>query len=125
MNARFSENARLTTMVLEIILIIATVVFYGAASTIQKYAIKNMKKFNMKELIVDKIWLLSLLIGGLGTYSYLYALKIGLFSFVQTMLSFTIVIPIAAGWLLFKEKLMVVEWLSVGLITAGIILYSV
>ncbi|MBI2584038.1 MAG: hypothetical protein HYW25_05195 [Candidatus Aenigmarchaeota archaeon] len=111
-------------MSLEIFLMIITVILYGTATTLQKYSINKMRRFSLQLLLKNKTWLFSFAVGLLGTIAYLGALRYGTFSFVQTSLSATIVIPILAGFLFFREKMSVIEWLSVASISAGIILYS-
>ena len=112
-------------MSLEILLVIATIILFGSSSTIQKYAIKNMKEFSIAQLARNPAWVFAVLVGILGIAAYMAALQIGTFSFIQTALSATIAIPVVAGALIFREKLSVIEWVSVGLIVVGTILYSV
>ena len=61
-------------------------------------------------------------IGIIGTASYLAAMRYAPLSTVQVFLSLTIIIPIVVGFLFFKEKLSMREWLCVALVVIGIIL---
>jgi len=107
---------------LGVLLSFIVAICYGISATMQKYAISSMKKFSFRKLFKNKKWLVSLLIGVIGTLAYLLAMRIAPLSTVQVFLSLSIVIPILAGFLFFKEKLRVREWVCVSLIVVGVIL---
>lgn len=93
---------------------------YGISATLQKYAVSSMKKFSFRKLFKNGKWLASMVIGALGSLSYLLALRVTPISTIQVFLSLSIVIPIVAGFLFFKEKMKVVQWLCVVMIIAGV-----
>jgi drug/metabolite transporter (DMT)-like permease len=107
---------------LGVVLLLIVAVCYGISATMQKYAVSSMKKFSFKLLFRDRKWLASMLVGTIGTVAYLFAMKIAPLSTVQVFLSLYIVIPILAGFLFFKEKLKVMEWLCVAMIVTGVFL---
>jgi drug/metabolite transporter (DMT)-like permease len=107
---------------LGVLLLLVVAVCYGISSTLQKYAVSSMKKFSFTRLFSNKRWLLSMLFGAAGTATYLIAMKIAPLFTVQIFMAISIVIPILAGFLFFKEKLKVMEWLCVGMILAGVFL---
>ena len=107
---------------LGVLLSLIVAICYGISATIQKYAISSMKKFSFKLLFKNRKWLVSLLVGTIGTLLYLFAVKIAPLSTVQVFLAISIIVPILAGFLFFKEKLKVREWLCVVLVIAGVFL---
>lgn len=107
---------------LGVILSLIVAICYGVSATMQKYAISSIKKFSFKLLFKNRQWLASLLVGAIGTVVYLFAMKITPLSTVQVFLSLSVVIPILASFLLFKEKLKVMKWICVVLILAGVFL---
>jgi drug/metabolite transporter (DMT)-like permease len=107
---------------LGILLSLIVALCYGVSAAMQKYAISSMEKFSFRRLFRNKKWLASLLVGFLGTSAYLLAVKTAPLSTVQIFLSLSIIIPILAGFVFFKENLKKREWVCISLIVLGIIL---
>ncbi len=107
---------------LGVLLSLIVAVCYGISAAMQKYAISKMESFSFRRLFRNKRWLASLLVGLVGTLSYLLAVKIAPLSTVQVFLSLSIIIPILVGASLLKERLEVREWICVCMILVGICL---
>ena len=107
---------------LGILLSLIIAVCYGISAAMQKYAISKMEKFSFRQLFKNVRWLVALLVGLVGTVTYLLAVKIAPLSTVQVFLSLSIIIPILVGASLFKEKLRTREWICVCMILVGICL---
>ena len=107
---------------LGVLLSLIVAVCYGISAAMQKYAISSMEKFSFRRLFKNKKWIASILVGTVGTLAYLLAMKTAPLSTVQVFLSFSIIIPILAGFVFFKEKLKMREWICVSLIVIGVIL---
>ena len=105
---------------LGIVLSLIVAVCYGISATMQKYAVSSIKKFSFRLLFKNRKWLASMFVGVIGTVAYLLAMKITPLSTVQVFLSLSIVIPVLAGFIFFKERLRVREWTCVALILAGV-----
>ncbi len=107
---------------LGVVLSLIVAVCYGISATLQKYAVSSMKKFSFSILFRNKRWLISMIFGGVGTVTYLIAMKIAPLLTVQIFLAISIVIPIISGFVFFKEELRLMEWLCVALIITGVFL---
>jgi multidrug transporter EmrE-like cation transporter len=107
---------------LGVLLSLIVAVCYGISAAMQKYAISRMERFSFRRLFKNARWLAALLVGFVGTITYLLAVKIAPLSTVQVFLSLSIIIPILVGASLFKEYLRKSEWLCVCLILVGICL---
>jgi drug/metabolite transporter (DMT)-like permease len=107
---------------LGVLLSLIVAICYGISAAMQKYAISKMEKFSFRHLFVNKKWLASLLVGLVGTVAYLLAVKTAPLSTVQVFLSLSIIIPILAGFVFFKEHLKDREWVCISLIVLGIVL---
>lgn len=108
---------------LGIILAIAAAALFGTSSTLQKYAISKMSdKFSFKKMLVNLRWLAATGIGLAGIAAYVFSMRYAPLSTVQVFLALSIVIPVIAGFVFFKEKLSKREWICVVLILAGILL---
>jgi uncharacterized membrane protein len=107
---------------LGILLSLIVAVCYGISAAMQKYAISKMEKFSFRRLFKNVRWLASLLVGFVGTATYLLAVKIAPLSTVQVFLSLSIIIPILVGAAIFKERLRKSEWICVCMILVGICL---
>lgn len=108
----------------EILISIIVAVCYGISATIQKYSFAEMKKFSIRKMIKNKIWIVSLLIGGAGLLIYLLSLRFIQLSTIQPILALTIIIPIVSGVLIFREKISLIELISIVLIVVGVIWIS-
>src|SRR3989338_1595503 len=97
-------------MVLGLILSILASACFGVSIAVQKYSLSSMRDFSVKKIAKDKKWVLAFLIGIAGILVYLVALNFEPISTVQPLTSLSIVIPIIAGVVWFKEKLEVKKW---------------
>ncbi len=111
-------------MVLGIALSIAASILFGISIVLQKYGLKKIKKFSVKNFIYSKTWLLGILIGMGGIIVYIIALSLADLSTVQPVTALTLIIPVIAGVFLFKEKVGRFEWILLCLVIFGIILVS-
>ena len=96
---------------------------FGISTAYQKYCMIKMPHFSLKKLISNKQWVLSVLLGFTGILAYLMALKYESISLVQPMLSISIIITIAIGWLKFHERIDG-KWAYLMLIIAGVLLLT-
>lgn len=94
----------------------------GVSIIIQKQILNKEKKFSIKKLIRNKIWVLSAAIGNVGALLYTISLSMTSFIVVQIIISASFLIPIIGGAVLFKEKLGVKKWLSICAIIIGVAL---
>jgi drug/metabolite transporter (DMT)-like permease len=108
--------------ILGLILAFITAICFGLSTAIQKYALNRMKKFSIKGMLKNKKWLSSLIVGAAGVISYLFAMRIAELSLVQSIVSLAIIIPMLVGFVFFKERLVIYEWVSIILILVGIFL---
>ncbi len=111
-------------MSLGIILALVAAVFFGISVAMQKYGLKSMSKFSIGGMVKNKKWIASLLIGVVGILLYLIALNQADLSVVQPITALTLVIPVIAGVIFFKEKIRRTEWLMLALVVIGIVLVS-
>lgn len=93
---------------------------FGVALTIQKHAVGRMETFSLARMARSRVWLLSLAVGGVGILAYLLALRSASLSAVQPLMSLSLLIPVIAGMIFFKERLQVVEWVFVIVFFIGI-----
>jgi len=110
---------------LGILLSLVAAVCYGISAAMQKYAVAKItarKRFSFKHLFKSRKWYASLGIGGIGILAYLTAMIYAPLSTVQVFLSLTLVITVFAGFIFFKEKMKVREWLCVVMIITGVFL---
>ena len=112
-------------MVLGIVLSVIAAVCFGISVAIQKYSLVDMKDFSIKKMAKNKKWGFAFLVGIVGIVIYLAALNLEQISTVQPITSLSLVIPIIAGIIWFKEKLEVKKWLFLVLVLAGIVLVSI
>ncbi|MEM7819416.1 MAG: hypothetical protein QXD48_01145 [Candidatus Aenigmatarchaeota archaeon] len=110
------------TEIIGIILSVITMICFGFSTAIQKYALNKIEKFSIKSVLKNKMWLSTLIISAIGIATYLFALRISYLSLVQSIVSSTLIIPMFVGFVFFKEKLVIYEWISIILILIGIIL---
>ncbi len=111
-------------VVLGILLAIVAFICFGSAIAVQKFSMGSMKKFNIIKMVTNKIWLSSIAVSLVGVVSYLISLSSAPLTTVQPIVSASIVVPIIAGFIFFKEKMEVRQWLVVAVLIAGIILVS-
>lgn len=107
---------------LGIILSVFAALLFGISAGIQKFSVRNMKRFSVRNMIKNKKWLSSLAIGGIGIISYLIALRSTDLSIVQSVLSLTLITPIIIGYAFFKERMEAIEWVSITLLVIGVFL---
>ena len=112
-------------MILGIVLAIVASVCFGISVALQKYGLKSMKTFSFAGMVKNKRWILALLIGIVGILLYLAALNLADLSVVQPLASLTIIIPVIAGVLFFKEKIGGIKWALLALVVIGVILISI
>ena len=111
-------------MSLGIVLAVVAALFFGVSVAMQKYGLESMEKFSIGSMIKNKKWITSLFIGLVGIILYLVALNQADLSVVQPITALTLVIPVIAGVVFFKEKIRRLEWLMLALVVAGIVLVS-
>lgn len=107
------------------ILALVAAILYGTSTALQKYAISKMtakKKFSFRRMLTNKKWVSYTVIGLIGGAFYLLAMRYAPLSVVQVFLALSIVIPIIAGFMFFREKLRVREWICAALIVLGVFL---
>lgn len=127
----FQIISRYLSLVCEIIIMLGMVfallaaVCYGLAAAIQKKSMGDQRHFDMGEILKDRLWLSSILVGFVGIIFYLLALANAGLTEVQPFLSLSLIIPIIAGLVFFREKLGRIQWIAIVLVLAGIILVSV
>jgi len=97
-------------------------ILFGLSTAMQKKALRKIK-FSVKNIITNKIWLSSLLVGGVGFLFYMLALMSTDIVIVQSFIPLSIVVPLIYGIRL-KEKIGVYQWLFIGMISLGIILIN-
>jgi len=107
---------------LGLILAFITAICFGLSTAIQKYALGELKKFSIKGMLKNKIWLSSLIVSAIGIATYLVAMRMIELSLVQSVISFALIVPMIIGLAFFKEKLVIYEWVSIILILVGIFL---
>jgi len=98
---------------------------FGFSTAFQKHCLNRMPRFSFKKLVKSRLWILSVLIGLIGIFAYMAALKYEAISLVQPMLSISIVITVVIGRLMFDERIRKDRWLYITLIIAGVFLLSV
>jgi len=108
-------------MVVGIVLAVASAVLFGVSVAVMKYSFEKSKKFSLKEMLNLK-WISSFVIGIIGVFMYMAALNMEPLSTVQPISSLTIIIPIIAGVVWFKEKLEVRKWFALAITIVGIFL---
>ena len=96
--------------------------FFGISTAIQKKALRKIK-FSVKNIITNKVWLSSLIVGGVGFLFYILALRSTDLVIVQSFIPLSILVPLIYGIKL-KEKIEVYQWLFIGMIILGIILIN-
>ena len=112
-------------MSLGIVLAIIASVCFGISVAMQKYGLKSLKKFSFASMAKNKRWIAALAIGIVGILLYLVALTLAALSIVQPLTSLTIIIPVIAGVIFFKEKIGGIKWALLALVIVGVILISV
>jgi|SRR3989338_8242390 len=112
-------------MVLGIILAMISSVLFGASILLQHHGLQTMGKFSLKKMVMNKRWIASILIGGVGIGLYVIALKLADISTIQPVTSLNMVVTILGGVFFFKEKIGGRQWLMLLLVIAGIVLVSV
>ena len=109
----------------EIIISVLVALCYGISASIQKYSLSAMKKFSVKQMIKNRIWLFSMLIGIIGILIYIFALRFVALNTIQPILALSMIIPIFAGIFLFKEKPHIYDIAGIILIIVGVIWISI
>jgi uncharacterized membrane protein len=66
------------------------------------------------------MWIFSLMVGAGGLLFYLAAILLFAVTSIQPIITASVVIPIVAGGLFFKERLGAIKWLAIFLILIGI-----
>ena len=97
-------------------------ILFGLSTAIQKKALRKMK-FSIKNIITNKVWLSSLIVGGVGLLLYMLAIKSTDIIIVQSFIPLSIIVPIIYGIKL-KERIEVYQWLFIGMIILGIVLIN-
>ncbi len=98
---------------------------YGIAAAIQKSSMGDFVTFDIRKILQQKLWLFSILIGAIGVILYLASLTMENLTTVQPLLSISLVIPIIAGVVFFKEDHGRLEWIAIFLVLCGIVLVSI
>lgn len=111
-------------MALGILLSVVASILFGLSIVLQKYGLRTIKKFTLKNFLFKKIWVPGILVGIAGIVVYLLALSVADLSTVQPVTALTLVIPVVAGVFLFKERVGRFEWMLLCLVIIGIILVS-
>ena len=89
----------------------------------QKYDLLRMRKFSLMMALKRKRWLYSIPVGIAGLFFYMLALSYQSISIVQPLITSSLIIPVVAGHLFFREKIGV-KWFHIILILGGAILLS-
>lgn len=110
---------------LGIVLALVTATLFGISVAIFKHSMGFMETFSVKGLLKHRKWLYALVVGLVGILTYIAAMIVAPLTTVQPMLSFSMVIPIIAGAVWFKEKMEVWRWLLVLVLVVGIFLVAV
>jgi len=105
------------------ILAIAASFLLGTTTTMQKQALRKMKKLMPRKMIKNKLWALSFVIGIVGMLLYALALRYESILVVQPIISASFVIPVIAGHYIFGEKIGT-RWVHIILILMGVVLLS-
>ncbi|MFH0836554.1 MAG: hypothetical protein V1870_00325 [Candidatus Aenigmatarchaeota archaeon] len=106
---------------LDIILSIIVACCYGISASIQKYSLSAMINFSIKNMVKNKIWLFSMLIGFIGIFLYIFTLRFVALNTIQPLLALSMIIPILVGILAFREKPCIYESIGIILIIVGVI----
>jgi drug/metabolite transporter (DMT)-like permease len=103
-----------------ILLSTAAAILFGASTVLQKRAMKGMKKFSLRALFHSRSWISSLAVGGFGLLFYLTAITFFDITVIQPIVTASVIIPIIAGGILFRERLGARKWLAIFIILIGI-----
>jgi len=106
---------------LGIVFAIIAAVCFGFSTAIQKYGLNQLKKFSIRKLIKNRIWLSALVVGAIGIVFYLVSLKTVDLSMAQPILALGLVIPIVIGMTMFKEHISKKELVCIIFVLAGIL----
>lgn len=105
----------------EIFAVIAAILF-GLSTAMQKYSMKEIGKFSIRNLIKNKIWIYSLLVTAVAGVLYIVSLRKIELGMSQIIFSSSFLVPVLIGAYVFKEKMGVKRWLAVVSIIIGVIL---
>jgi len=108
---------------LGILLSLVAAVFFGFSTTLQKRCVRCLSRFSIMGLCRDRNWLFSIMLSLAGILIYLAALRFEEISYVQPILSLSIVIPVLIGHILWKESI-ARKLFPIFLIIAGVVLLS-
>ena len=90
---------------LGLVLSVFAALCFGLSTAFQKGRIAKLGGFSFRKLVTDRMWMASTLLGLIGILPYVFALKYEYISIVQPMLSISIVTSVAAGNILFGERI--------------------
>jgi drug/metabolite transporter (DMT)-like permease len=108
------------TYIAGILLSTAAAILFGVSTVLQKQAMGRMKKFSLRALLHNRGWIGSLAVGGLGLLFYLEAVSFFDITMIQPMVTASVIIPIIAGGIMFRERLGARKWLAIFIILIGI-----
>jgi len=90
---------------LGLVLSVFAALCFGLSTAFQKGRMARLRGFSFSKLAADRLWLASTMLGLIGIIPYVFALKYEYISIVQPMLSISIVTSVAAGRILFGERI--------------------
>ena len=108
---------------LGIILSVFASILIGTSATMQKYSLRRIRKFRLKKIFSNRLWILSVIIGGVGTLMYLFAMRLSPIHIVQPIIAVSMLIPVIFGSILFGEKIGN-RWFHIIIIFIGVWLLS-
>jgi drug/metabolite transporter (DMT)-like permease len=108
---------------LGMILSVVAAILLGTSATVQKYSMKDIRKFSVRKLLSNRFWMSSILIGASGTLVYLFAMRYSPLHVVQPIIAVSMLIPVIAGNMIFGEKIGS-KWLYIVIIFIGVWLLS-
>ena len=108
---------------LGLVLSVFAALCFGLSTAFQKGRMVKLRGFSFRKLAADRMWIASTLLGLAGILPYVFALKYEYISIVQPMLSISIVTSVAAGRVLFGERIGK-KAVFIGLIITGVLMLS-
>ncbi len=116
-------GGRYNIFMLGVALSVAAALCFGLSTTLQKHCLRRVSRFSFGEVVRNRVWMISILIGLIGIMFYLTALKYAPISVVQPTLAISIAMPVLVGWFAFGEN-MGSRWVHIIFIIAGVLLIS-
>ncbi|MBI2971369.1 MAG: EamA family transporter [Candidatus Aenigmarchaeota archaeon] len=106
-----------------IILAILASLFVAVSFYYQRIALKRMRKFSVRGMLLSRTWLFGLVIvGGISFIFYLLALRSERVALVQPLMNASIVFSLLLGHFLLRERITNKELASIVVVFLGIML---